>query len=128
MSRYQSVAYIRLVNYRAGAHDIVARRRHDDPARTPGEIFTTYDLAVGLQSQRELKGLIDLLGQHHPEHRIIRMQPSGQHWEKEVPIISLDQLVARTQTETTLASGTPYRGLTTLPTVTTATAAVADID
>jgi hypothetical protein len=92
MAHYKSIAYVRAVSFTAGVHDIVARRRHDDDPRTPGEIFTTYDWAIGLQSGRDLANLNEFLKTAYPGHRIIRITPAGHHWDKDVPIHSLEQL------------------------------------
>jgi hypothetical protein len=92
MAQFKSIAYVRAVSFTAGAHDIVARRRHDDTPRTQGEIFTTYDWAIGLHSGRDLSNLNAFLKAAYSGHRIIRITPAGHHWDKDVPVISLERL------------------------------------
>lgn len=92
MGHYKSIAYVRAVSFTAGPFDIVARRRFDDKPRTPGEIFTTYDWAVGLQSGRDLANLNEFMKSAYPGHRIIRITPAGHHWDKSVPVCSVEQI------------------------------------
>jgi hypothetical protein len=95
MGLYHHLAYVRLVSFTAGAHDITPRRRFDDSPRTQGEIFTTYDCAIGLNSGRDLTRLTEFLAEEYPHHRIIRITPPAHHWDQESKILSLDDFMQK---------------------------------